>query len=120
MITPEKPEQQSEIDIRRGRPGRRTAEERKSAVLELMSGKASVAQLARRLGVTEETVIGWREDAIEAISAVFRRDGKTAREQELERENKKLRTAVTEGAIEIALIKQAIANRPSQPGKSQK
>ena len=54
------------------------------------------------------------------VSAVFRRDGKTAREQELERENKTLRTAVTESAIEMALIKQAIANRPSQPGKSPK
>jgi transposase-like protein len=120
MPIPEKPEQQLELDVRRGRPGRRTAEERKAAVLEVMSGKASVEQVARRLGVTEATVIGWRDDAIEAIGAVFRRDCKTARELERERENKTLRTAVTERAIEMALIKQAIANRPSQPGKSQK
>lgn len=120
MPSTENSQEQLEIEVRRGRPGRRTAVERKVAVLDVMSGKASIEQVARRLGVSEATVIGWRDDAIKAIGAVFRRDGKTAREQELERENKKLRTVVTESAIEIALIKQAIANRPSQPGKSQK
>ena len=35
---------------RRGRPGRRTAAERKQAVLQLLAGKATLDQLARRFG----------------------------------------------------------------------
>lgn len=120
MKSRKQPDNQPEDGTFRGRPGRRTAEERKTAVLEVLSGKASVEQVAIRFGVTEETVNGWREDALEAIGSAFRRDGKSAREQELERENRKLRAAITESAIEVALIKQALSGRPSQPGKSRK
>lgn len=42
----------------KGRPGRRTVEERQQAVLDLLAGKASVDQLARRLGVLPATVEG--------------------------------------------------------------
>ena len=48
----------------RGRPGRRSAEERTEAVLELLSGKASVDQIARRFGVRASTVEGWRDQAL--------------------------------------------------------
>ena len=51
----------------RGRPGRRSVEERKTAVLELISGKATVDQLARRFGVRPETIEGWRTDALAGI-----------------------------------------------------
>ncbi len=44
----------------RSRPGRRTNEERKAAVLELLGGKASVDLIAQRYGVLPETVEGWR------------------------------------------------------------
>jgi transposase-like protein len=46
-----------EADVR-ARPGRRTVEERQRAVLELMAGKATVDQIARRLGVHASTVEG--------------------------------------------------------------
>src|SRR3990170_6338777 len=49
----------------RGRPGRRTAEERRTAVLELLGGKATVDQLARRFGGLPSTIEGWRADALE-------------------------------------------------------
>ncbi len=119
MNTPQQPEDTTP-DVVRGRPGRRTAEERKNAVLDILAGKSTVELVARRLGVSEATVLGWREDALQSLDALFRKDGKSAREQELERENKKLRVAITESAIEAALIKQAIANRPSRPEKSRK
>lgn len=120
MNDPKQPEMKQPQDVTRGRPGRRTAEERKAAVLEVLSGKSSIEQVAFRYGVSEDTVKGWRDDAINAIGSIFRRDGKSLREQELERENKKLRQAITESAIEVALIKQALSTRPSQPGKSRK
>lgn len=120
MNTGNQPENTEHRETERGRPGRRTAEERKNAVLDLLSGKASIEQIASRLAVTEETVRGWRDDALNALGTVFRRDGKSQRELELERENKKLRQAITESAIEAALIKRALASRPSLPVKSRK
>ena len=52
--------ERSEVEIvdgaLRGRPGRRTGDERTRAVLELLSGKATVDQLALRFGVQSETI----------------------------------------------------------------
>jgi transposase-like protein len=39
----------------RGRPGRRSAEDRRRAVLELLGGKATVDQIAMRFGVLPQT-----------------------------------------------------------------
>ena len=55
------------MEVVRGRPGRRSAADREEAVLELMSGKASVDQLARRFGVQPETIEGWRAEALEGM-----------------------------------------------------
>ncbi len=71
-------------------------EERRSAVMELLSGKASVDQLCRRYGVKPETIEGWREEAVGAIDEALRRGtAKGARELELERENRLLKDALT-------------------------
>ena len=80
---------QKDENVVRGRPGRRSVEDRRSAVMELLSGKASVDLLARRYGVKPETIEGWREEAVGAIDEALRRGtGKGAREHELERENR--------------------------------
>jgi transposase-like protein len=93
----------------RVRPGRRTVEERQQAVLDLFAGKATVDQIARRLGVTAATVEGWRQDALDGLVQALRRgSGKTPRELELERENKQLREVVTNTAIQKALLEQAL------------
>ena len=95
----------------RSRPGRRTNEERKVAVLELLAGKATVDQLAQRYGVLPETVEGWRTAALEGIEESLRfgpsGPGKSQREKELERELKDARHAVTESAIQVALLQRA-------------
>lgn len=60
------------MEVVRGRPGRRSAADREEAVLELMSGKASVDQLARRFGVQPETIERWRTEALSlGASAIF-------------------------------------------------
>jgi transposase-like protein len=107
----------------RGRPGRRTVEERQQAVLDLLTGKASVDQLARRLGVLPATVEGWRQDALAGVAEALRRgSGKTDRERELERTIEKLRHVVTETAIERELWKAAAEKErhgnPTGPGRS--
>lgn len=107
--------------VQRGRPGRRSVEERTEAVLDLMAGKATVDQLARRYGVRAETIEGWREDAMRGITEALRRgSGKTPRELELERENRELKAAVTDLSIEKALLKRAVESRPTVPARSRR
>lgn len=111
------------MEVVRGRPGRRSAADREEAVLELMRGKASVDQLARRFGVQPETIEGWRTEALEGMREAMRRGtGRSERETELERQVELLRHTVTEGAIAQALLKRALDEerkaRPTPPARS--
>jgi transposase-like protein len=109
----------------RGRPGRRSAEDRQEAVLELIAGKATLDQLARRFGVHPDTVESWRADALSGIAQALRRGcAKSERELELERENKNLKHALTEAVMEKTLLKRALdqerQGRPSPPTRSRR
>jgi transposase-like protein len=120
---PPLPLEQASMEVVRGRPGRRSAVDREEAVLELMSGKASMDQLARRFGVQPETIEGWRSEALEGMREAMRRGtGRSEREAELERQNVVLRHTVTEGAIAQALLKRALdeerKSRPTAPARS--
>ncbi len=104
---------------RRGRPGRRTGEERTRAVLELVSGKASVDQLAQRFGVLPSTIEKWRQDALAAVADAMRRgEGRSPREAALEKELHGLERAFTNLAIKHELLERALKDRPSEPGRS--
>lgn len=85
--------------------------------MQLLSGKATVDQIATRLGVLPATVEGWREDALAGMGEALRRgNAKSPREHELERENRELREALTETAIGKALLEQALKKeRDSRP-----
>ncbi len=109
----------------RARPGRRTLEERQQAVLELMAGKSTVDQIARRLGVHASTVEGWRQDALAGVEQALRRgSGKTAAELELERKHRDLEKVVTTLSIQKCLLEQALeierAGRPTGPARSRR
>jgi transposase-like protein len=109
----------------RGRPGRRSVEERQRAVLDLFAGKATVDQIARRLGVLPETVESWRQDALGGMEEALRRGtGKTAGELELERKNRDLEKFVTKLSIQKCLLEQALEiereKRPTGPAKSKR
>jgi transposase-like protein len=117
----ERSEAQALGDAVRGRPGRRSAEERKEAVLELLSGKASVDQIARRFGVRVGTVEGWREQAMEGIAEALRQgSGKSSRELQLEKDLGSLEKAFTHLAIKHELVERALKDRPSRPGRSRR
>ena len=117
----ERSEAESFDDAVRGRPGRRSAQERTEAVLALLAGKASIDQLARRFGVRPATVEGWREQALEGIAESMRRgSGKSARELELERDLVSLEKAFTNLAIKHELVDRALKQRPSRPGRSRR
>lgn len=113
-----------EVDIR-ARPGRRTVEERQRAVLELLAGKATVDQIARRLGVHASTVEGWRQDALVGVEQALRRgSGKSAAELELERKHRDLEKVVTTLSIQKCLLEQALEierkERPTGPARSRR
>jgi len=105
-------------DEPRGRPGRRSADDRTEAVLDLMSGKATVEQISRRLGVQPETVLKWREAALEGIGQSLRQGDKSPRERELERELKDLKHAFTRLAIKHEIVERELSKRPTPPGRS--
>jgi len=114
----ERSEAESSTDERRGRPGRRSVEERASAVLELLSGKASVDQLARRFGVHPTTVEKWQQDALDGMAVALRQgSGKSSREIELEKRVKDLERAFTDVAIKKELLERFLSQRPTVPGK---
>jgi transposase-like protein len=108
--------------VRRGRPGRRSTEERTVAVLELLSGKATVDQLAFRFGVQASTVQRWREVALEAVEVSLRQgSSKTPEELELAKKLRSLEKAFTDLAIRHEIAQKALAmRRPSRPGKRSK
>ena len=117
----ERSEAQALGDAVRGRPGRRSAGERTEAVLELLSGKASVDQIARRFGVRAGTVEGWREQAMEGIAEALRQgSGKSSRELQLEKDLGSLEKAFTHLAIKHELVERALKDRPSRPGRSRR
>ncbi len=111
-------ERPPEPGVQRGRPGRRTAEDRTTAVVELLSGKASVDTLARGFGVTPETIEKWREEALAGLAEAMRRGAKSPRERELERELASLQKAFTDLAVRHELVNRALKDRPSKPGRS--
>jgi transposase-like protein len=97
----------------RGRPGRRSLQDRQNAVLEVLQGKAPIHQIAPCLGVRPETVAGWRDAALAGMeSARMRGDGCSKRERELERENDTLRDALTRSAIQVELLQRPHQRRP--------
>lgn len=103
----------------RGRPGRRTAAERKEAVLQLLSGKATLEQVARRFGVRPDTVESWREAALAAVEGAFRQGSeKSPRELELERERATLEKVVTRLTMQNELMERALKEFPRKPGRS--
>jgi transposase-like protein len=116
-------EEREQVDgAQRGRPGRPSVAERQAAVLALMSGKASVDQLALKYGVRPETIEGWREQALAGVEAAFRQGGRTERERELERENTLLKSALTRATMKAELMENALEQfgGPRVPTRSRK
>ena len=105
--------------VRRGRPGRRTAEERTTAVLELLGGKATADQLAFRFGVQPATIEAWHQEALVAIAQSMRQgNSKSPELLALERKYADLEKSFTRVAIKHELLERELSNRPSRPGTS--
>jgi hypothetical protein len=102
-------------------PGRRFVEDRTEAVLALLAGKASVDQLSMRTGVREETIEGWRAEALAGVEAALRPGGKSPRERELEEELDGAKAALTRAIMQKELENMAaLRGVPSVPTRSRK
>jgi len=119
MTKPKKKTTNARKGSQRGRPGRRTAEDRTQAVLELLSGKASVEQLSQRYGVQPETIEKWRAAALEGMSQAMRQgNATTARERELQKDLSALEKAFTKLAIRNEVAERELRKRgPTRPGR---
>jgi transposase-like protein len=112
----EQHEEVNPAEIRRGRPGRRSGHERADAVLQLLSGKASIDQIALRFGVQAQTVERWRELAMAGIEQSLRTgESGSPRERELARQLATLEKAFTHLAMKHELVERALRERPSRP-----
>jgi len=107
----------------RGRPGKRSVEEKRQAVLDILSGKATVAQVSKRLCVLPETVEGWRQDALAGMEAAFRQAPAVSDEdRKLVTENAQLKRVVVKLEMQKELLENALeierSKRPTRPGRS--
>jgi transposase-like protein len=94
-------------------------DDRVQAVLELLSGKTTVDQLAMRFGVRASTVQAWREEAVASMAEAMRQGrGRSEREVMLEKKLRSLERAFTDLAIRHEVAERAIAERPTRPGRS--
>src|SRR5580765_4548174 len=83
-----------------------TVEQRREAVLALLRREEPAAQLARRFGVSEQTLYRWRDEFLAAgEAALARKNGADARD----RENRELRAQLEERNLVIGEL--TVANR---------
>jgi hypothetical protein len=88
-------------------------------VVELLSGKAIVYQVAFHFEGHPKTVEKWREVALGGIEHSMRQRG-GERERELERKLKALERAFTDLAVRYELVGTALSERPMGPRRSVK
>lgn len=122
-LEPAEPEGIAGEEEMRGRPGKRSIEEKRQAVLDLLSGKATIAQIAKRLCVLPETIESWRQDALAGMQAALRQ-GPTVSEEDkkLAAENAQLKRVVVKLEMQKELLENALeterSKRPTRPGRS--
>lgn len=120
---PAEPESPAAEEVTRGRPGKRSVEDKRQAVLDILSGKATVAQVAKRLCVLPETVEGWKADALAGMESTFRQ-GPTQSDEDkkLAVENAQLKRVVVKLEMQKELLENALETernkRPTRPGRS--
>jgi transposase-like protein len=112
---------EDEGGVVRGRPGRRSVEERTAAVLAVLSGKSTVDEVALQFGVHADTVEKWKAEALKAVEDGFRR-GPSPRERELAKQVDVLTGALTRQTMKAELLERALEMRgvPSLPTRSRR
>ena len=82
----------------------RSPELKASIVLEVLTGKLSVAQAARKYKIKDSVIYGWRNDAIDRLPTLFATPS-TGNEDQQKVED--LERLIGQQAVEIELLKKA-------------
>ena len=91
-----------------GRRSKFTPAQKKDAVLAVISKRKTMAQVCRELGVTETTLMRWREQALEAIEqAMHDKAGRDGTEADLSRRLAEAERTIGRLALENELLGKA-------------
>lgn len=95
------------------RPPVLPAEEKARIVLSILAGEITVAEAARRVKVSEQSIGTWKRQFLEAGRAGLAagKSGPSTREQQLEAEVADLTQALGEAAVEIRVWKRSAEGR---------
>ncbi|MGD9527825.1 transposase [Pseudonocardia sp.] len=95
------------------RPSALPAEEKTRIVLSILAGEITVAEAARRVKVSEQSVGTWKRQFLEAGRAGLAagKSGPSTREQQLQAEVADLTHALGEAAVEIWVWKRSTEGR---------
>ena len=88
------------------RPSNKTSDEKTQAVLTVLAGRRTTAEVARELGVSEQSLHNWKRAFLDGGKAAFERASgpPTSREAELEVENEELKAALGEAYLKLRLM----------------
>ena len=89
------------------------AEEKVRSVLSILAGEVTVAEVARRATVSEQSVGNWKRQFLESGRAglVAGKSGPSTREAQLEAEVAELTQALGEAAVELRVWKKSAEGR---------
>jgi len=90
-----------------GRPSKKTAVEKTRIVLSVLRGDVSVAEAARRNGVSEQSIGNWKQRFLAGGQESMQAGGTkvSSREQVLSAENEELKSALGEAYVELRVWK---------------
>lgn len=85
------------------RPSKKTADQKLRIVLAVLRGEHSVAEAARRNGVSEQSVHNWKKQFLDAGREGLEQGGRrrSSRELELEAECEELKAALGEAHVQL-------------------
>ncbi len=85
-----------------------TPAQKKDAVLAVLSKRKTIAQVCRELGITELTLVRWREQAIEAIKEALKdKAAQNGTQEDLERRLAEAERTIGRLALENELLGKA-------------
>jgi putative transposase len=82
----------------------RSPELKASIVLEVLTGKLSVAQAARKYKIKDSVIYGWRNDVIDKLPVLFTTQATSDEDQQKVEDLERL---IGQQAVEIELLKKA-------------
>ena len=98
------------------RPPSRSAEDKVRIVLAVLRGEVTIAEVARREGVSQTSIANWRDAFLDGGQQAVAAGGPskpTSREQQLAAENEQLAAALGEAHMELRLWRKGGALYPA-------